>query len=190
MQGLGMAVEIIHNHPLIDGVLGKHAKALGRDVKAYRGHVFRMFNAARWIAADAGILDKESENKLAVAAAFHDLGIWTAGTFDYLKPSEELAAAFLSETGRDSWILQIVAMIATHHKITRYTPDANNLIEVFRRADLLDLSLGLFRSGVPKKFITDLDRAFANAGFHRRLIALTFAWWPKHPLKPLPMSKW
>ena len=37
---------------------------------------------------------------MAIAAAFHDIGIWTAGTFDYLEPSVRVAAAYLTGTGR------------------------------------------------------------------------------------------
>jgi hypothetical protein len=53
-----------------------------------------------------------------VALAFHDLGIWTDGTFDYLPPSvrrmQRSVAAQAPELDADV----IEAMIQQHHKIT------------------------------------------------------------------------
>jgi putative acetyltransferase len=61
-----------------------HREALGHDLPAYENHVVRVL---RFVAALGG----ELSEPLVVAAAFHDLGIWTARTFDYLEPSVELA---------------------------------------------------------------------------------------------------
>ena len=41
--------------------------------------------------------------KIAVATAFHDLGIWTDGTFDYLQPSVRLASAYLAGAAKPEW---------------------------------------------------------------------------------------
>jgi hypothetical protein len=48
-------------------------------------------------------LDPEQLEKVAVAAAFHDLGIWTDGTFDYLPPSIRLAREWLGQSGKAEW---------------------------------------------------------------------------------------
>ena len=71
----------------LDRVLEKHAVELGRDLTAYRNHTYRVLNLCVALApcADAAL------EKVALAAAFHDLGIWSARTFDYLQPSIELA---------------------------------------------------------------------------------------------------
>ena len=55
-------------------VLATWREALGRDVDAYRGHVYRMLNFSRALAGD-----ERAGDALAVAAVFHDLGIWTEG---------------------------------------------------------------------------------------------------------------
>lgn len=64
------------------------------------------------------------------------------------------------------------------------------LVDAFRRADLVDVSLGLMRSGLPRSFVRDVRRAFPNAGFHRRLLALGAQRARSHPLSPLPMLRW
>ena len=71
--------------PTIDDVLNDHATALRDDFLAYRNHVYRIVNLC---VAFAGRSELE---KIAVAAVFHDLGIWTNGTFDYIAPSIALA---------------------------------------------------------------------------------------------------
>lgn len=76
-------MEIAREVPLIDGVLATHREALGRDFDGYRHHALRVFHLARRLAGDAPAW----VDRLAVACAFHDLGIWTDGTFDYLAPS-------------------------------------------------------------------------------------------------------
>ena len=73
--------------PTIDEVLGDHASDLRHDFTAYRNHVYRVVNLCTAIVGNRGDLEK-----VAVAAAFHDLGIWTNKTFDYLSPSMALAS--------------------------------------------------------------------------------------------------
>jgi hypothetical protein len=53
--------------------------------------------------------------EIAVAAVFHDLGIWTNKTFDYLAPSIALAREYVAAKGRADWIVEIEAMIEEHH---------------------------------------------------------------------------
>ncbi len=85
---------------LLDEVLSAHAGALGADFEGYRNHAYRVANfclALTSTSTTAG--DEERIAKIALAAAFHDLGIWTDATFDYLPPSNRLAKAYLAETG-------------------------------------------------------------------------------------------
>ena len=75
--------------PTIDEVLGDHASDLRHDFTGYRNHVYRVVNFCTAIVGDRGDLEK-----VAVAAAFHDLGIWTNKTFDYIPPSLALAREY------------------------------------------------------------------------------------------------
>jgi hypothetical protein len=82
---------MLENIATLDRVLETHATELGEDFTAYRNHAYRVANLC--VALNPG--DSQVIEKIAIAAAFHDLGIWTARTFDYLAPSIELACSHL-----------------------------------------------------------------------------------------------
>jgi hypothetical protein len=172
--------------PTIEEVLGNHASELGHDLTWYRNHVYRVLNLSVVIVGEGRI---ELE-KIAIAAVFHDLGIWTNKTFDYIAPSVALARAHLTSRGMAEWIPEIEAMIVDHHKVTTSRAIPPLLVESFRRADWIDVSRGLRRFGVPRPFIAAVAAMWPDAGFHRRLVELTIDRWWKHPLNPLPMVKW
>ena len=79
-------ITLLTSVPTVDGVLHAYASELGHDFIAYRNHVYRVMNLCAAIAQDRADLEK-----IAVAAVFHDLGIWTNRTFDYIAPSVALA---------------------------------------------------------------------------------------------------
>jgi hypothetical protein len=80
-EARGLLTEI----PALDRVLNDHAGVLGPDLPGYRNHTYRLLNLCAAL-APAPLEPLELE-KLALAAGFHDLGIWTDGTWDYLPPS-------------------------------------------------------------------------------------------------------
>jgi hypothetical protein len=172
--------------PTIEEVLGDHASELGHDLMAYRNHVYRVVNLCLAMVGDRRV----EVEKIAVATVFHDLGIWTNHTFDYIAPSVALAREHLAARGREDWIPEIEAMIVDHHKITPSRANPQSLVESFRRADWIDVSFGLRRFGLPRRFIAAVAATWPNAGFHRRLGELTIDRFLKHPLTPLPMVKW
>jgi hypothetical protein len=170
----------------VNAVLDNHASTLGRDFIAYRNHVYRVVNLCLAITGRGDRVDLE---KIAVAAVFHDLGIWTNHTFDYIAPSAALARAHLSACAHTDWIPEIEAMIVDHHKITPSRPDRSSLVEPFRRADWIDVSRGLRTFGVPRSFIALVFTVWPSAGFHWRLLELTIDRFRTHPLTPLPMVR-
>jgi len=133
--------------------------------------------------------DQVALDKIAVAAVFHDLGIWTDHTFDYIAPSVALARAHLSDSPHADWLPEIEAMIVDHHKITPSRPDQAPLVEPFRRADWIDVTRGLRTFGLPRSFIASVFAAWPDARFHWRLVELTADQFIKHPLNPLPMVR-
>lgn len=171
----------------LDQLLERYSRELGADFAGYRNHCYRVFNFALPYCACE---DDATIDKLAIAAAFHDLGIWTAGTFDYLDPSEQLAQDYLRELGREDWSAEVGAMIQQHHKIRRYSAVSGDMTEAFRRADLIDVSLGLVSFGASRNYRCQVKAGFPNAGFHRCLLRLTLARVKRHPLSPLPMMRW
>jgi len=170
--------------PTIDEVLHVHASKLGRDFTAYRNHVYRVVNLCTAMMKDPGDLEK-----IAVAAVFHDLGIWTNKTFDYIAPSMALARDHLAKHGRADWVAEIEGMIADHHKITPSNANRASLVEPFRRADWIDVTRGQRTFGLPRPLIRSVLAAWPDAGFHGRLVQLTLQRFRTHPLSPLPMVK-
>jgi len=169
----------------LDTILNAHSEFLGRDFTAYRNHTYRIVNLCA-VQISGQQLPIE---KLAIAAAFHDMGIWTDGTFDYLAPSVRLAATYLEDDGKADWIEDITDIILNHHKIRRYPDQRDGLVEVFRKADWADVSLGIVRHGIPKFAIREAHAVWPSEGFHKKLIQLELARLRTHPWNPLPMLK-
>lgn len=71
---------------LLDEVLSAHAGALGADFEGYRNHACRVAHCLALTSTSTTAGDEEQIAKIALAAAFHDLGIWTDATFDDLPP--------------------------------------------------------------------------------------------------------
>lgn len=178
-------VQVVTEIATLAAILETHAGALGPDLVPYSNHTHRVANlCAAHISGGA-----EAMEKIAITAAFHDLGIWTDATFDYLQPSVRLASAYLVASGRGYWVPEISAMISNHHKLTRYREKPEWLVEPFRLADWTDVSLGLLRHGMAGSFIRALYDAWPSAGFHKRLVQLELGHLRKHPLNPLPVLR-
>jgi hypothetical protein len=171
--------------PAIDTILDGHAVALGADFEGYRNHVYRVAHLC--LSQLSG--SAEETEKAAIAAAFHDLGIWTDRTFDYLPPSAALARTYLTRSGRPEWIPEITATIFGHHKVTRYRGGDAWLVEPFRRADWMDLSMGAISWGLPRARLDAALEIWPRAGFHTRLVQLTLRRLRTHPWSPLPMFR-
>lgn len=176
---------IQRNLPLVEEILSGFSEVIGPDLPGYRNHVYRVINLCFSICD----LAEEDREKIQVAACFHDIGIWTAGTLDYLPPSESVAATYLMARGKDDWVPEVVEMIGMHHAL-RQTRSPFPWVEPFRRADIADFSLGLVPMGMDRALIKRLKAEFPNAGFHRRLAQLGSKWLLRHPLRPLPMFRW
>lgn len=177
----------------LDRRLTPWREELGTDWDAYRNHVRRVLafcdelHAISFRAPHSPVPSTTEE--YLTAAAFHDLGIWSADTFDYLPPSVELAQRWLHEQDRGDLRTLVTEMISDHHKVRRAASPASP-VEVFRRADTMDVSFGLVRFGVPRHRYSTIVKQLPDNGFHRRLVDLTIRRTREHPTSPLPMFKW
>ena len=176
--------EITANNALIESILNSHKSELGDDYDKYRNHVYRAFNLAVMLAQP---YDQDLV-ALTIAAAFHDIGIWTARTFDYLEPSVLLAQNYLHANGMSDKDSLVSEIINNHHKLSSYK--SNKLVEAFRKADLIDLSFGVFSFGIKRQQVQELNRQFPSLGFHRFIVWQATKRMLRHPLSPLPMMKW
>ena len=179
-------MNVVRQSALLDDLLSGYRPQLALDYDAYRNHCMRVINFCTVLAGE----NSAAEHKIAIAAAFHDLGIWTEKSFDYLVSSQLLAQRYLEKNFKASWCKEIDAMIGEHHKLTRYRANPSWLVEAFRKADLIDLSGGLIRFRLPDDFVSDVLEAFPNAGFHKKILDLSLQRLKSHPFSPLPMMKW
>jgi hypothetical protein len=177
--------ELLTEIPQLDGLLAQHAAAMGRDAVPYRNHAYRVANLCIAFAPR----DPDTVHKIAIAAALHDMGIWTNKTFDYLAPSIELARTHLERVGKTEWTAEITTMILEHHKISPYRGRAEWLVESFRKSDWIDVTWGLRSFGVPRTRLQELQRRWPDAGFHMGLVKQELKRLLTHPWSPLPMFR-
>lgn len=178
--------------PIVERLFQTWHVALGEHFEAYRNHVYRVINLTHHF--HPAITNDES-NLLQVAGAFHDIGIWLDGNFDYLERSADHACAWLAQypdvSSRSLETEQRIVrnLIRYHHKV-RPVDHSNPMVEAFRKADWTDVT-GLY-------FLTDLRKAeqrellarFPERGFRRALARLAFTHARRNPRAPLPMVRW
>lgn len=172
---------------LLEQILAPWQTIIGSEFAGYKNHCYRMLHFCFVLAPD---LSDEQRQKLIIASAHHDLGLWSEGTVDYIPPSIVEAKQYCHQQQLAHWEEEITLLIAEHHKLKPDTNQRYPLIEVFRRADLVNFSLGLMRQGISKSTIKQVQSAFPNHGFHRFLLKGAWAWFSRHPLTLPPFMKW
>ena len=169
-------VSPITKHELLDTILRHYSRDIDYMFVGYRNHCYRVFNVALHLFPSPP--DDHTQELFAVAAGFHDIGIWTHQTIDYLAPSEEIARKWMSSK-RDRFnetdIEIVTALIEWHHKITPYSGPHEKLVEIFRKADWIDVMNGVVNFGeLDRSKIFGLYAPFPDAGFHPYLVEQTF----------------
>ncbi len=128
--------------------------------------MYRVVNFARALTPDG----PDRDDKLAIAAAFHDLAAFD--TLDYLVPSIEAQDAWLRQTGREGWSDELALIVAEHHRVFRYgaTRPYAPLVEAVRRADLIEVSQGRIRFGLSSSYVKEVRATFDASVFFKRVI--------------------
>ena len=168
----------------IEDLLNTFRPAIGVDYDKYKNHVYRVF-------FNCILIDPKQENreKYAIAAVFHDIGIWTDLTIDYLYPSIDQMENFLVQNGKKDWVNEITLMIYWHHKMGNYHGKYERTVESFRKSDWIDVSRGFLTFGVSRSSIRQSRRMLPNLGFHFFLLKKIVKNFFRHPLNPLPMFR-
>ncbi len=174
------------NIPLLENILSEWQETIGTEYEGYKNHVYRMIHFC--LALE--VCNEEDKEKIIIAGAFHDIGIWIDNTIDYIPPSLPPAMKYLKGRGLEAWSAEIELMITEHHKVRGYENSNYPLVELFRKGDLVDFSLGLFKFGIPESYINQVKAEFPNADFHKNLSKRAGRWFVRHPLNPAPMMKW
>jgi hypothetical protein len=170
----------------VDVILDPYKEVIGNDFEGYKNHVYRVLYCYFQLNPSISANDKE---KAIIASCFHDLGLWTKQTVAYLEPSIDLAVAYIKDKLQDDYIPEVTLLISEHHKLSTYTGEYANNVELFRRADLADFSYGLALGKIPRSFYKELLKAFPDKGFHWMLFKGALAWFSKHPLTMPPFMK-
>lgn len=169
----------------LDGILERHSADLGKAFLAYRNHAYRVASFCVLLSSKDG----EATEKIAIAAAFHDMAIWTNKTFDYVAPSVQLAQDYLQRVGKSEWVPEISEMICAHHKLSKYRGASGPLVEPFRKADWIDVTCGFRKFGLTRRVVCQLYKKWPSAGFHRLLVSLQIRHVLTHPFNPMPMMR-
>jgi hypothetical protein len=172
--------------PLLEEILEEWKAIIGADYAGYKNHVYRMVHFCMALQN----CSQEEQEKIIIAGCFHDLGIWIEDTFDYIMPSLPAAQEYLKRRALEHWSTEIELMISEHHKLRAYKDRTYPLVELFRKGDLVDFSLGLVTFGLSRAYIAKIKARYPNAGFHRNLVKLAARWFVRHPLNPIPVVKW
>lgn len=171
----------------IDKILKEYQTVIGKDYQGYLNHCKRVAACCLILCQDRS---QEVCEKIAIAVAFHDIGIWTAKTIDYIEPSVEQMYNYLVSNQLLDWQEEITLMISEHHKLTITQCLEYPLVEYFRQADYADFSFGFLRSNIPLSEFKKLTQQYPNAGFHKTLMSLGIKRLFQKPWSPLPMFKW
>ncbi len=179
-------MQIEKNINLIENILEPYKEIIAADYLGYKNHVYRMVHFCLMLKQHNPV----EREKLLIAACYHDIGIWVAKTIDYISPSIPPAMEYLEKNDLQHWQREITLMIEEHHKLRTYTNTDYPMVEIFRKGDLIDFSLGIFKFGLSKKTIKKVKTTFPNSGFHKQLMKKISLWVLKNPLNPAPMMKW
>jgi hypothetical protein len=156
---------------------------------AYRNHCQRVYNYSLYLMRERPE-NPEMLKNLAIALVFHDIGIWTANTVDYLDPSCQEAVKYCQkERFSEKSISEICEIIQKHHQLLQGSLPDNSLTEIVRRADLVDVSWGFVKHGLPPSVIKEVQTSYPNKGFHLTLLRLFVGRLFSHPLNPAPMMR-
>jgi hypothetical protein len=171
---------VVTEHPIVDAVLDRYRPQLGQYMRPYRNHVYRCISYHQLL------LGADIPDFAALAWATHDLGIWTADTFDYLNPSADLAASHADEFNVKD-VQQVRTLITEHHRLR---PAEDRVTDTFRRADLVDVSRGIIAGRIERSQVRAVVAELPYSGFHAFLVRGLSGYAVRHPVRPFPMLRW
>ena len=162
------SIVIIDQSAWVEELFAPYKDLIGKDFKAYRGHVYRIITfAMHFLNGD------ESQRKMVeTVSVYHDIGLWSDHNLAYLEPSEVLA---LKDNESKSFGLDpktLKAAIHWHHKITPYAGPAEKIVNAIRKADWIDFSQGMISKGISREEIKAVQEAIPDYGFLNVLLRL------------------
>ena len=179
-------MKVTASYPLVEKILSQYQQVIKNDLQGYRNHITRMLYFCHYLLPN---ITEQQSQKLQIAAAFHDIALWTHNRVDYLVPSYQECHKYLDNNNLNDWQQEIQIIIDMHHLLYEYQGPHQQLTEAFRKADLTDFSLGIIKNGIDKTFIQQVKAQIPNAGFHRTLMRFSLKQLTRNPLNPMPMLR-
>jgi hypothetical protein len=178
--------EVFHaytEHIVLDTELAKFSVAMGEEMGAYRNHCLRVLSFAVAHLGGVKMVSPKSVDVMALALAYHDLGLWSDGALDYLEPSARQLEASTRDYSEDEDVFDVNdiatarAIITEHHKLTDYHSHDDkginaNLVNAIRKADWADFTIGIVRFGLPARFVESAYTKIPEANFHMILTTM------------------
>jgi hypothetical protein len=135
-------------------------------------HGLRCFLLLERLATRRGL---EIDREVALCAALaHDIGIYPSASHGgvYTDESGELAAALFAEAGAAADRARICADACAFHHALREQWARGAEVELLRRADLIEVSGGRIRNGLPREEIREVFASVPRDGFYAGIGAL------------------
>ncbi len=129
------------------------------------------------------------DREVVLCAAFlHDIGVYDSVTHGgvYTEEGAELAHQMALEAGWDERRARLCADACAYHHSVRSKWELGAEVETMRLADRIEVSGGLFRSGLTRDELREVNAAAPRDGFYRGLAHVV---WPMLRKRPLTLPR-
>lgn len=160
--------------------------ATGKTDEMMERHGVRCFLLCEKLAAKAGEeLDREV---MVIASIVHDIGLFDAASRGgvYTEESGDVARRIGSEAEWDKARIELCAEACARHHALRTQSGFPYEVEALRRADLIEVSAGLVRCGLPRDEIQEVFDAVPREGVYLKLARDI---WPVLRHRPLTLPR-
>jgi hypothetical protein len=158
-------------------------EATGGAAGPMERHGLRVFLIASKLAERRA--DTVDSEVLLVAGFLHDLGLYDSVSRGgvYVEDGAEFASELVERHGWSPDRIELCANAIERHHELRSQWGAGTEVEVTRRADLVDVSGGVVRFGLPRGWLNDLFAAVSRDGTYAEIARLV-----GHALRERPLT--
>ena len=150
-----------------------------QDFERYRNHCLRVMTFTKHHLPEFVFEEyPNAMNIVAMAVAYHDVGLWTDGELNYLEPSAKRMEFHATKEAvfEEKHIDIARQIIMQHHKLTHYSGDSseavNAIVNAVRKADWADATFGIIRFDLPAALLEAAYAKVPEGGFHKMLAGM------------------
>lgn len=167
---------VVYDHyPHLDDELFSLASAVGHDFGAYRNHCLRVLTFTKYFLPAS--FEKDFPGAIDLAATsipYMRTGLWKetkTNPLNHVESSKDHIDAALKASFTPPEMDILRAIVLQQHKITDYagmdSEKGNILVNAVRKANWVDITMGLVRFGLPASLLEAAYEELNSAGFHR-----------------------